>query len=210
MLHGITGPIEGKTYPGEMIAMGSNGDEWVAAVLSYVKNSFGNQSGFVSTQDVERVRKENADRKKPWAEAELKASVPQVITNRSKWKLSASHKSGEAKRAIDGALDTRYSTGEGMKPGMWVQVELPKETKVAGVILDSANSLKDFPRGCEIQFSADGKNWSKPIKQKEIRSPKVTIDFPERKARYVRITQTGKHRLFWSIHELNLLQAPEK
>ena len=93
-----------------MIAMGSNGDEWVAAVLSYVKNSFGNQSGFVSTQDVERVRKENADRKKPWAEAELKASVPQVITNRSKWKLSASHKSGEAFETVFFSLKHIYTS----------------------------------------------------------------------------------------------------
>jgi mono/diheme cytochrome c family protein len=210
VMHGMTGPIEGKTYPGEMIAMGSNGDEWVADVLSYVKNSFGNSSGYISKLDVERVRKETAGRKKPWTEAELKASVPQMIGNRGKWKLSASHKKGEAKLAIDGKLGTRYSTGESMKPGMWVQVELPNETNIAGVILDAAASSGDYPRGCEIELSNDGKSWSKPIKHKAKRSPKVVIEFPEQKARYVRITQTGKHRLFWSIHELNLLQAPKK
>ena len=32
MLHGLTGPVDGKTYTDVMIPMGSNDDEWIAAV----------------------------------------------------------------------------------------------------------------------------------------------------------------------------------
>ena len=43
LLHGLDGPIDGRTYAGGVMApMGSNRDEWIAAVASYVRNSFGN------------------------------------------------------------------------------------------------------------------------------------------------------------------------
>lgn len=209
VLHGITGPIEGKTYPGEMIGMSSNGDEWVASVLSYVRNSFGNQLGFISEEEVKRVREANSGRELPWTEPELHASVPQALPDRSGWKLSASHKGGDAKNAIDGNLSTRYTTGESMQPGMWFQIELPEVSDVAGLILDAARSRNDYPRGCEIELSTDGKNWSKPIKKKEEKVSRVAVEFPKQPAKFIKITQTGQHRLFWSIHDLQVLQAPE-
>lgn len=76
ILHGVTGPIQGKTYSGEMIAMGSNSDRWIASVISYTRNSFGNQQGFVDERTVERIREENKGRNKPWTEAELLGSGP--------------------------------------------------------------------------------------------------------------------------------------
>lgn len=59
MLWGLKGPIDGKTYPNVMPSMRGNNDEWVAAVLSYVRNSgeIGNQSSIVSPDEVADVRK---------------------------------------------------------------------------------------------------------------------------------------------------------
>ena len=208
VLHGLTGPIEGKTYPGEMIAMASNGDRWVAAALSYVRNSFGNQLGFVTEDEVAQIKKENQGRLKPWTETELMASVPQVIPGRGKWKLTASHLSRDAKKAVDGDIKSRYTTGQGMKPGMWLQIEMDRVTEVAGLVLDAASSRNDYPRGCEIQLSEDGKTWSAPIKKREERAAKITIEIPPRLAKFIRITQTGKHGLYWSIHELEVLASP--
>jgi mono/diheme cytochrome c family protein/glucose/arabinose dehydrogenase len=76
LLHGLTGPISGKTYAGEMIAMGTNDDKWIAAVISYVRNSFGNKQGFVDEKAVKSIREKNKGRTKPWTEAELLQSVP--------------------------------------------------------------------------------------------------------------------------------------
>ena len=56
VLHGLTGPVDGKTYTDVMMPMGINNDEWVAAVASFVRNSFGNSGGFVTPADVARVR----------------------------------------------------------------------------------------------------------------------------------------------------------
>ena len=210
VLHGLTGPINGKTYPGEMISMESNGDKWIASVLSYLRNSFGNQLGFISESEVASIRAASLDRKTPWTEAELHASVPQIIPGRDKWKVTASANPNDARKAIDGDLKSRYTTGGSMKPGMWYQIELPEVTEITGVILDAASSRNDYPRGCDVEFSTDGKNWTKPIKKKEEKSSKISVDCPTQKAKFVKITQTGKHRLHWSIHDLQVLKAPEK
>ncbi|MDF1658164.1 MAG: discoidin domain-containing protein [Verrucomicrobiales bacterium] len=207
VLHGMTGTSNGKTYPGEMISMGSNGDAWVADVLSYIRNSFGNQLGFVSEAEVKQIREENAERTSPWTEEELLASVPNAIPDRSGWKLSASHGVKDIGNAIDGDLATRFTTGQSMKPGMWVQVELPQATEISGLILDAAKSRNDYPRGCEVQLSTDGETWSEAIKRPEEKNPKVVLEFPEQEAKYIRIMQTGEHRLYWSIHDLQILQA---
>ncbi|MEM1441722.1 MAG: discoidin domain-containing protein, partial [Verrucomicrobiota bacterium] len=209
VLHGLTGPVEGKTYPGEMISMASNGDKWVASVLSYVRNSFGNQMPFVTEEEVKRIREENADRESAWTEEELLASVPNPVMDRSNWKLSASHKAGDVSKAIDGNLATRYTTGQSMQPGMWLQVELPEPIEVAGLILDAAGSRNDYPRGCEVHISTDGETWSEPIRKKEEQAPRIMVDIPEQPAKFIRITQTGKHRLYWSIHDLQVLKPAE-
>ena len=52
ILHGVTGPIDGRTYTDVMIPMGTNDDEWVAAVASYVRANFGNRAGGVTPADV--------------------------------------------------------------------------------------------------------------------------------------------------------------
>ncbi|MCB1066128.1 MAG: discoidin domain-containing protein, partial [Verrucomicrobiae bacterium] len=209
VLYGLTGPINGKAYPGEMIAMASNGDAWVAAVLSYIRNSFGNQLGFITEAEVARVREETGARTKPWTMEELLASVPQTLANREQWKLTASDGAKDLKFAVDGDSSTRYTTGKSMAPGMWVQIELPEKTKLAGVILDAATSRNDFPRGFEVTLSEDGKKWNKPVAKGKGETARTEIDFDAQTAKFVRITQTGSHKLFWSIHELDVLGAAD-
>jgi mono/diheme cytochrome c family protein/glucose/arabinose dehydrogenase len=61
VLKGLLGPIEvdGKKYPGQVPMTpfaGLLNDDEVAAVLTYVRNSFGNQAGAVSAEKVKKVR----------------------------------------------------------------------------------------------------------------------------------------------------------
>ena len=44
LLHGMSGPIDGRTYPQVMAPLGSNRDQWIADIASFVRNSFGNVS----------------------------------------------------------------------------------------------------------------------------------------------------------------------
>ena len=56
LLHGLTGPIGDKEYPGGvMVPMGTNTDQWIADIANYVRNSFGN-SGLFVTPHAGRVR----------------------------------------------------------------------------------------------------------------------------------------------------------
>ena len=80
LLHGLKGPIEGKTYPSEMVSMKDNSDEWIASVLSYVRYEFvgtsmrvgkGRQSAVVQPTDVKTLRDQHAKVKKAWTIADL-------------------------------------------------------------------------------------------------------------------------------------------
>ncbi|WP_285057428.1 DUF7133 domain-containing protein [Pedobacter ginsengisoli] len=74
LLHGLSGPIEGKTYPDMMPALGANSDEYIASVLSYIRNDLGNKSSVVKPSQVKKVRAENANRSNPWTIKELETA----------------------------------------------------------------------------------------------------------------------------------------
>lgn len=125
--------------------MESNDNAWISAVTSYVRNSLGNRSSFIYTQDVARVRASLKDRTEPWTLEELQASLPQRLTNRKEWKLNASHHPQAAIKTIDGNMSTRYDTTTIQVPGMWFQIELPQETTIAGLELDARQLCERFP-----------------------------------------------------------------
>lgn len=58
LLHGLKGPIDGKTYKDMMPSMAVQSDEWIAAVLSYVRNSgdLGNKASVITPAEVEKIR----------------------------------------------------------------------------------------------------------------------------------------------------------
>jgi hypothetical protein len=92
---------------------------------------------------------------------------------------------------------------------MWFQIELPAETWVSGLDLDSTRSPQDYPRGYKVTLSADGQNWSAPVAEGKGVSPDTEINFAPAKAKFIRITQTGSvDGLFWSIHELQVYTPP--
>ncbi len=80
LLHGLTGELDGKNYPGGgvMVPMGTNTDEWIADVASYVRNSFGNAAPFVTPERVAAVRKANP-RTSMWSFAELASTTPMPL-----------------------------------------------------------------------------------------------------------------------------------
>jgi len=208
LLNGLTGDIDGHKYEGVMISMATNDDKWIASVLSYVRNSFGNHGGFVTPAQVSKLRVATKDRTQPWTIAELRAAVPQPLTNRQEWKLTANHNSEQCALAIDGKPETRYTTGAQQEPGQWFQIELPRETTVSGLELDSSKSPKDYPRGYKVELSSDGKAWQTAATG-DGDDAMTEIHFAAAPAKFIRITQTGTvHGLFWSIHELQVMAPP--
>ena len=134
LLHGLSGPINGATYPDVMVSMGQNNDEWVAAIATYVRNSFGNHAAPIFPTDVARVRQATVARKTPWPIPELESSLPRVIVRDPSWKATASHNSAIAP---NGFGIQPWTSGEPQKSGMWYQVELPQPTEIAEVQFES-------------------------------------------------------------------------
>ena len=91
-----------------------------------------------------------------------------------------------------------------MKPGMWFAVDLGAERSVTRIVLDSRNSPGDYPRGCEVYASFDGKSWGEPVLKSPPQRPVTRLNFKEPvRARFIKIVQTGETQgLFWSIHEM--------
>lgn len=210
LLRGITGPISGKTYDAQMVSMESNDDVWIAAVSSYIRNSFGNQSSTVSPKDVASLRAKLSDRATPFTIQELSVFGPPTLKNRSEWKLSSSHNEAALSKAVDDLIETRYDTKTPQVPGMWVSVEFPSESLIAGIVLNSGSSRGDYPRGFQVETSLDGKTWSKPVAMGKGTQALTSISFPATKAKAVRITQTDSASgSFWSIHELQVIDAQD-
>lgn len=204
ILHGMTGMVDGKEYEGLMVPMGTNEDQWIADATTYIRNSFGNAAPAISPEFVAALRKEHRARSEPWTVEELEKLEPPALPYEKAWKLSASHKQEDLKAAFDSDPTTRYSTGQSMAAGMWVQVELPGKALLSGVALDAAESKGDYPRGYTVQVSDDGRKWKEVAKGKG-RSPLLGISFPPISGQYLRVTQTGNDRLYWSIHEMRII-----
>src|SRR5690606_30572667 len=81
VLNGMHGPIEvlGKKYPGQVPMTPFKGmlnDEEVAAVLTYVRNSFGNNAPSISAEKVKQVREATKDKTGFYSPEELLKQHP--------------------------------------------------------------------------------------------------------------------------------------
>ena len=204
LMNGLIGEVDGKSYPGMMVSMATNDDQWIADVLTYIRNSFGNDAPMISPESVAAIRKEHGKRVQPWTEGELLEHEPVVLTYDRNWKLSASHNEKKLKLAFDGDDSTSYTTGTRMKDGMWVQVELPRTTQIDAVILDAQSTKKDYPKTYSIQVSDNGKDWSSPIAAGDGK-PLLEVPFAPVQAKYLRVNQNGSKRDHWSFAELKII-----
>lgn len=78
LLMGLQGPItvEGNKFDGNMPEVGYWKDRDIAAVLTFVRQNWGNSAGPISEELVAKVRKELGDRKNPWSGPELLKEHP--------------------------------------------------------------------------------------------------------------------------------------
>jgi mono/diheme cytochrome c family protein len=215
LLHGLTGPNNGKTYEEVMIPMGTQTDEWIANVASYVRNSFGNSAGFVTPADVARVRAATRNRKMSWTVAELNATLPALIPVDPNWKATASHNAEQAPR---GLVLQGWASGVPQAAGMWYQVELPAPTMVSEIQFDAfavggrggagapdGGPAARYPREYQVQISQNGAQWSQPVARGQ-GSRLTTIAFTPVRATFIRITQTATvpNAPVWSIQNFRV------
>ena len=226
LLHGLTGELDGKLYPGGVMApMGTNTDEWIADVASFVRRSFGNAASFITPQHVAEVRKANP-RSSMWSYAELAATTPMPLTNQAEWKATASHSPERAADGINGTGTTRWATAIPQEAGMWYQVELPQPVTIAELIVDAfTGSLNFGGRGpgsgsipalgmssYRVQVSMDGSTWSEPIADGQANPTNATtvISVKPVRAKFFRIslTATPQFPVGWGIQRIKVFGIP--
>ena len=215
LLHGMSGPIDGRTYPQVMAPLGSNRDQWIADIASFVRNSFGNAATWVTAADVARVRASTTGRTSQWTLAELEASLPRLLIPDATWSATASHNSGRAAGALD---YTRWTSDAPQQPGMWIQIALPAPVMLTEIQFDSppigggrgTQPTPTFPRVYRVEVSTDGTSWSAPVAEGQGSGRTTAIAFAPVRASVVRITQTAtvENGAMWAIERLRLYQAP--
>jgi len=73
VLYGLQGPVtvRGLVYNGNMPAWNHLSDEEIAAVLSYIRSSWGNRASPLAVEEVFSLRKSIPFRVEPWTWSEL-------------------------------------------------------------------------------------------------------------------------------------------
>jgi glucose/arabinose dehydrogenase/mono/diheme cytochrome c family protein len=221
LLHGLTGPIDGKNYAGGvMVPMGTNTDGWLADVASFVRVGFGNGAGLVTPDQVAAVRKATT-RKTPWTLSDLLPTVPTALANTSAWKVTASHNPAAAINVLGGTPGARWDSAAPQQPGMWFQIELPEAVTVAELQIDSLVPVAFGARGrggrgggppangpvaFSIQLSSDGTTWQPAVAQGAGVTPSMMVPIPRTQARFIRINQTGtaQNGEAWGIQQVRV------
>jgi hypothetical protein len=127
------------------------------------------------------------------------------LLNRTGWVASASSSNAPEPpaNAIDGNINSRWSTGANQVAGQWFQVDMGATNILSALVLDCGASTGDYPRGYQVYLSKDGVNWGTPVATGN-GAVVTTISFAAHAARYIRITQTGSASAnWWSIAEFN-------
>lgn len=213
LLRGLSGTIDGKSYAGSvMVPMGSNSDEWIASVSSFIRTNLNNEAQPVTVADVARVRKETETQTKPYSHEMLVASVPQIVDAQAGWNIKASQ-SGVMRIGMTAspraAFDFEgWTTGVSQEPGMWFQVEFPEPIKLTEIQFTSPEkrdkvNYATHPRDFIVQVSNDRKTWTKVTQGKGV-GEFTAIAFAPVDAKFLKISLNAKDEAPWSMRNLKL------
>jgi mono/diheme cytochrome c family protein len=215
LLHGMEGPIDGKTYTaGMMASMEYNDDQWVADVVSFIRNGLSNDASLVPLQKVTKTRENTASQAKMYVFDKLIKTIPIEMLVQDGLKITASH---TASTRIGGNVAPQsaftyegWSTGKKQEKGMWYQVEFPKEVSLTELQFNSASNRRflppkpvtvpttppapptfittqTFPRKYSIETSIDGNNWQETLSQVKGNEGENIVLLNTPKVKFVRI-----------------------
>lgn len=209
LLQGMEGPRV------RMPALGSESDEWIAALASYLRTSFTNDASPVRPEDVAAVRAATAGRTEAWNEEELIASIPHQLMPGSDWVVTASH----ADRIVVGSMSEPsaafnfegWTTGVPQEQGMWFQVDMVEPANLSEIEFISPASrfggsrARHSPIAYTVETSLDGQNWTVVAAGRPEGTATTIIPFAPTQARFVKLTQVGEpteDAPRWTMHRL--------
>ncbi len=121
--------------------------------------------------------------------------------SREGWTAQASHGTNPG-AAIDGNLNTAWTTGIPQADGQWFKLDLGALQYFDTISFD-ADSTGNTPAGHLVQISPDGIGWSN-MPQGTQDGQTITVKCGAQAARYILIYESKSKSNPWSIAELNL------
>jgi uncharacterized protein (DUF608 family) len=121
----------------------------------------------------------------------------------------------DAKDALDGDPNTKWTTGRALQPGDSFTLDMAVPQQVAKIVLDNPTSPGDYPDGYRLDASMDGQTWTTIAQATEqqtvaaLHDNALAIAFTPVTARYLRVTSAGGHYNWWSVDELSVF-APQQ
>lgn len=229
ILHGMEGAIDGKTYTaGIMASMKEQSDEWVADVVSYIRNGLSNDASLITPQQVAKIRARTAEQKTIYQHDKLLKSVPKEILVQDGLKVTASHtvstRIGGNVSPLSAFTYEGWSTGINQEKGMWYQVELPTVMAVSEIHFNAPQNVKKgwqfkpntpipfiqtYPREFILETSVDGNTWQENIQNIKGNEGENIISLNATKAKFVRIKLEASvpkdgDDIPWSMRQLKI------
>jgi hypothetical protein len=127
------------------------------------------------------------------------------------WKATASKSSSNAtealEMALDGKLDTRWTSGTGQAPGMWFQLDMGYPRSFDKVTFDASGSGSDFPQGYKLYVSNDPAVPGTAVAE-GAGAAITTVNLAGGKTgQFIRLETTASTGSYLSIHEVNVTCA---
>lgn len=121
--------------------------------------------------------------------------------------IQASHNNESAALIIDGDPNTAWTSGQPMRPDMWVQADLGTLRTIDAIAVRSGG--RGFAEGYQVLVSSDGQNWVQVGSRERVRSD-FAVTFAPMNLRYIKIVQTGQPQWAtpWQIADLSVHDAP--
>lgn len=124
------------------------------------------------------------------------------------WKATASASSSNAGEgtamALDGKMDTRWTSGAAQAEGMWFQIDMGYPRSFDKVTFDATGSGSDFPQSYKVYVTNDPATPGTPVAQGAGQAI-TTVTFDAVKtAQYIRIESGAGTGSYFSIHEANV------
>jgi len=134
----------------------------------------------------------------------------EAALDRAGWVVSASstEAGGSPANALDGNIDTRWSTGAAQANGQWFAVDMGAPRTFDQVSFDAGPSRGDYPVSYTIQASNDDTSWW-TVTSGAGTGQDTVVQTTAQTARYIKITQNGSKGNWWSIAAFTVYVSDE-
>jgi hypothetical protein len=185
-----------------MMPLKTNDDQYIASVLTYIRNSFGNKAGMIKTEEVAQAREETASMTQAYTEASLREILLNSGSDIKLWKLSASHGQKHLQFLQDKDEKTTFATKAALKVGTWIEADFPHQRNVFKIILTAKGG--DYPGLVKVEISENGDSWVTVADQVK-GSQVTTIPFDMVVAKKVRVSSLEEKNSWWQLYKLEII-----